>query len=280
MDDIAPTSGVAEARKQLTDPAPAVRNAAAEKLRQALAEGGAASRERGAARWKQRLSAIPLGISAEEFKTATGASAEGRTGSMGGSSMTFRLDDNWTVNAQFDRSDKLRELGPLTASVRPIWVEPPPGYSGRWVTYFANGVVAHDIQYQRGAYERFKAYYDSGQLVYEQRYVNGKIDGAEVGFHRNGAKAYEISHAAGKSVGRWVHWYPNGKMQSEQTYVNGALEGTSMNWREDGSKSTRMDCRAGKETGQAAWDEQGKLLFAHGSAERSPVRAPGSDDQA
>jgi antitoxin component YwqK of YwqJK toxin-antitoxin module len=156
--------------------------------------------------------------------------------------------------------------------LRHVWVEPAKDFTGRWVTYFVNGVTAHDIDYLRGSYRRFRSYYDNGQLVSEQRYVDGKVDGPEVGFHPDGKKAYEIRHAAGKHVGRWVHFYPNGQIESVETWVNGVREGSSVRWREDGTKSVQFDYRAGKETGQAAWDEKGALLYAHGTAEQ--LRSP------
>ncbi len=139
-------------------------------------------------------------------------------------------------------------------------------FTGKWVTYFVNGLAENDIQYTHGEYQRFTTYYDNGQLAYEQRYVGGKIDGPELGYHRDGKRAYAIEHAMGKSVGRWLHWFPNGKVETEQTYVDGELDGSVVHWREDGTKSSRMDYRNGKETGQAAWDEHGKLLYARGTA--------------
>ena len=69
------------------------------------------------------------------------------------------------------------------------------------------------IEYAGGVYRRFRAYYDNGQLIYEQRYVDGEIDGPEIGWHRDGTKAYEGRHAAGKSVGKWART-PNKRLSS------------------------------------------------------------------
>jgi hypothetical protein len=257
--------------QRLADPQQAVRDAAASYVRQTLAADAGASADPGEAFWKKKLASIRPGITAAQFKSATGATSEGTLSSTQSSTTTWRLDDYWTVSVTFDLPDKLRTVGPLGRRARSIWVEPPAkDFSGRWVTYFVNGVVDHDIQYLHGTYERFTANHDNGQVAYEQRYKDGRIDGPEVGFHRDGRRAYEIAHSAGKSAGHWVHWYPNGKVQSEQTYVDGDLDGPSIHWREDGTKSSRIDYRRGKETGQAAWDEQGKLLYARGTAEQAP----------
>jgi hypothetical protein len=261
-----PAGSVGEAVKQLSDPRPSVRDAAAATLRKLLAEDPTAARDPGEAHWRMKLAAIPRGISSEEFARLTGASSEGGASSGRSSTTNWRLDDYWTVTVTFDLPDNLREVGELTRNARRIWVDPGKGYSGAWTTYRVNGVVDHKIEYVGGNYVRFASYYDNGQLVSEQHYKDGAIDGPELGFHRGGQKAYAIEYAAGKPVGRWVHWYANGNLQSEQTYVDGRLDGVTMNWREDGTKSSRIDYRKGEETGQAAWDEHGVLLYARGSA--------------
>lgn len=116
-------------------------------------------------------------------------------------------------------------------------------------------------------YRRFTARFDNGQLASEQTYVDGKIDGSEHGFFRDGAKAYDIQHRAGASVGTWTHWHPNGQKASEQHFVDGKRDGQTYNWRADGSKATLFIYVAGKETGQASWAADGTLQYAHGAAQ-------------
>jgi hypothetical protein len=237
---------------RLADPDPNVRDAAATRIRAALAKEPEANGDPGQAHWQAALARIPKGISAAELSRRLGATTQGGASSGQSSSLIFRLDDHWQVVVYFDIPDRLREVGPLSRGVRHVWVQPPGGYTGRWVTYFVSGATSHDIDYEKGTYKRFTAFHDNGQKAYEQRYVNGKIDGPEVGYHANGTSA--------------THWYEDGKLQSEQHYVNGELDGSSIQYREDGTPSSRIDYRAGKETGQAAWDEQGKLLYARGTA--------------
>ena len=257
---------VEELVKQLSDPRPLVRDVAAANLRKLLAQDPAAARDPGEAHWRKKLAKIPKSISSDEFARLAGASSEGGESSGQSSTITWRLDDYWTVTTYFDLPDNLREVGELAHNPRRIWVDPGKGYSGAWTTYRVNGVVDHAIEYEDGKYVRFASYYDNGRLISEQHYKGGVIDGRELGFHRGGQKAYAIEYAAGKPVGRWVHWYANGNLQSERTYVDGKLDGVTMNWREDGTKSSRVDYRRGEETGQAGWDGHGMLVFARGSA--------------
>ncbi len=261
-----PTSD-AGAVQRLRDPRQAVRDAAAAEIRKAIANNPSAANDPGEAYWKEKLTPIARGITQAAFQAATGATTEGGISSGQSSTTMWRLDDYWTVVVYFDLPDSLREVGPLARRARSLWVEPPKAFTGRWVTYYANGTVDKDIQYNNGVYERFTAYYDNGQLTNVQVYVKGEIDGPEIGYHHSGSKAYEIRYSAGKPAGRWVHWFPNGNKESEQAYLDGKLEGPTMNWREDGSKASRIDYKQGQETGQAAWDEHGTLLYAHGTAQ-------------
>ncbi len=258
---------VANAIARLSSPDPIIRDAAAAELRTMSAKAPAAMGDPGEAFWKAKLAAIKPGITEAQLRALVGATSEAGISSGQTSTVTFRTDDYWTFVAYFDQNGQLREIGSLDRRARAVWVDPPKTISGRWVSYFVNGVIAHDVDYAQGAYRRFAAYYDNGQLTYEQRYVGGNIDGDEVGYHRDGKKAYEIHHAAGKSVGHWVHWYANGNVQMDRTYVDDALDGPMTSFREDGTKSSRIDYRAGNETGQAAWDEHGKLLYKRGTAE-------------
>jgi antitoxin component YwqK of YwqJK toxin-antitoxin module len=267
----APPIDVAATVALLTDPNQAVRDKAAEKLRAALADESVRAKvDRGEAYWKDRIAAATkLGMSIEEVARALDASRTGGASGGGSTSMGFQLDDYWSFAAYFNNRvepEELFKVGPVSRSVRHAWVEPPKGYSGPWVTYYVNGVVSHDIVYKTGSYVRLRVFYANGQRTYEQNYVNGRVEGPEIGFHENGKKAYSIQTFGGVKTGRWTWWHDNGKLASEETYVNGKREGPATRWRADGSKSTVFHYHEGKETGQAGWDESGKQTYATGTA--------------
>ena len=217
--------------------------------------------------WQGKLKAIKVGTPLATILKATKGVSEGQMASGQSSSAIIRLDDNWSTVAYLDGKDRLRQWSPLSQSARAVWVDPPAKHTGSWITYFTNGVIAHDIDYVDGVYRRFTARFDNGQLASEQTYVDGKIDGSEHGFFRDGAKAYDIQHRAGASAGTWTHWHPNGQKASEQHFVDGQRDGQAYNWRADGSKATLFIYLAGKETGQAAWATDGTSQYAHGTAQ-------------
>jgi len=263
-----PPTGTFDLKREtaaLADTGQSVRDCAAAAIRAHLAKHPQAG-DVGEDHWKAKLKSIKPGITQKAFEAATGGKIEGSVGSGRSFSITWRLDDHWVVTTHFDLPDSLRTVDAPQRHARDVWVDPGKSSTGKWVTYFINGQMSHEIRYKNGVYESFRSYYDNGQLVYEQTYINGRIHGPENGFHRNGARAYSITYADGKSTGRWTHWHPDGKLQSEQTYKEGKLHGSNVNYRPDGTKSSRIDYRDGVETGQAAWDETGKLLYARGTA--------------
>jgi antitoxin component YwqK of YwqJK toxin-antitoxin module len=139
------------------------------------------------------------------------------------------------------------------------------GFTGKWKTYFINGVVAGEADCASGNVTHVETYFDNGQLQSSSDVVNGNPDGVAVTFFRDGKKATDGRYAAGKRVGPWVEYHPNGKPYLEATYVDGQVEGIELLRHEDGSLSARIDYHAGVETGQAGWNENGKLEYARGT---------------
>jgi hypothetical protein len=110
----------------------------------------------------------------------------------------------------------------VTPSVRQVWVAPPAGYTGSWVTWHVNGQKAHGIQYRNGKYDGWAiALYDDGSKCYQQHYANGVCYGSDTGWHRNGQKAYEGQYENDNHVGTWRWWKDNGEIESVQEYKDG-----------------------------------------------------------
>ena len=250
------TSPTSPMRKQAT------RDAAAKHLRERKTTG-----VHDVAYWTKRIAEIKIGAPVTDLEAKLSAKSE--TGVSSGQSTTaiYRLDDYNVIQIALDISTKkILYIGEVENVPRSLWVDPPKDFSGHWKTYFVDGKLQRDYEYDHGTYATTSDYYDNGQLVMTRHYVAGKLEGPEVAFHPNGKKAYEGAYKHDQSVGHWVHWFPSGKVASDETYVDGALHGTSTTHRETGEK-TIFEYDHGKETGQAAWDAQGKLEYAHGTAE-------------
>jgi hypothetical protein len=256
--------------KQLGDADPRAREAAAASLRAMAAADAASIGDVGEAYWNAKLASVPAGVSTDKVQEIIGGKAEGGEGGGGGSSMYFALDDFYGVTAYFveDRKthvDTFASFSPLAHHARSVDVVPPPGFTGKWKTYFINGVVAGESDYASGTVTHISSYFDNGQLQSTSDVVRGQPEGVSVTFFRNGKKATDGRYAAGKRVGPWVEYHENGTPYMEATYVDGQVEGPELLRREDGSMQARIDYHAGKETGQAGWNEKGTLEYARGT---------------
>lgn len=120
---------------------------------------------------------------------------------------TYRLDSEWILNCGFqDEGDILIGLE-LVPSMKYVWVEPPEGFTGTWVTYFINGEKARQVDYVNGNYfGTLISYYSSGAKAYEQHYTAAGCDGEDTGYFPSGRISYRAHYKTGKPVGTWI-WY-------------------------------------------------------------------------
>jgi antitoxin component YwqK of YwqJK toxin-antitoxin module len=264
-----PTS--AELVKKLSDPNPQVREAAALSLRTMAAADAAAVGDVGEHFWRAKLATFRPGTSDSEIFRALGPGHPGE-GNGGYLFQRIKLDAYWSVTAELTEDTstgkiRLRRFDALERHAPEAEVGPPPaGFSGKWVSHYINGTVANEHDFVGGVLVRITDYYDNGQVRAVTPYAPGfKEDGMAVSYNRNGTKATEGRYVAGKRSGPWVEYDEKGKSRYEATYVDGEAEGITLHRNLDGTMS-RMDFHAGKETGQAAWDEQGKLIYARESA--------------
>ncbi len=266
-----PTS--AELVKKLGDPDPQVRAAAALSLRTMAAADAAAVGDHGEAFWRAKIAGIRFGTSDDDVGRALGAQGQVSNESGGPWSQTFKLDDYWSVRGAFtaDKTTspetyRLRAWDPPVCWARRVEVSAAPAFTGKWSTYYVNGAIASEAEYDAaGRVVRATDYFDNGRLRSVTAYIDGHEDGLVVTYFRDGAKASEGRYAGGKRTGPWVEYLANGKPYVEVTYVDGEMDGVALYFRDDGTKSRTDYCR-GKETGQAAWDAFGKLEYARGSA--------------
>ena len=170
--------------KVLSDPRNDVRAFAAEALRSILSsDPTSAPNCHEKAFWEQRIARLKAGMTlnealelllpelspAERRKTCQGMACGG-----GGCTGTYRLDDCWMIviysfddrRSRTPRTDRKGLQHDFTAdleqwklgstpsvlepSFRQVWVKPPAGYTGPWVTWHVNGQKANEIQYSNG----------------------------------------------------------------------------------------------------------------------------------
>lgn len=223
----------------LADPRNDVRALAAEAIRAILAaDPSAAPNWHEEAFWKKRIAQVKAGMREKEvlqvlLPDLSVAEREERRemGMAGGGAVTqsYRLDDYWMVCLFYHGVEPSDGIGVLSKAapepfreVRGVWIEPPPKFTGVWVTWHVNGQKAHERHYREGRLDGIaSAFHDDGSKCFEQHYVAGQCHGTDTGWHPNGRKAYEGQHDHGKQVGTWRHWDENGQVESVKDYGDG-----------------------------------------------------------
>lgn len=67
----------------------------------------------------------------------------------------------------------------------------------------------------------FVEYSESGIVLAEGNYVDGKETGLWCSFHGNGQKAAEGNYIAGREEGTWSFWSPTGQPEESVVYEGG-----------------------------------------------------------
>ena len=219
--------------------------------------------------WSAQLAArAKPGMTSEQFAAEFHATSQGGASSGQSTTTIWRLDDLWTVQIFSDQPDALRGVGPLARRVRSVWVDPPKDFTGRWVTYYVTGRVENDFTYAHGVYAQQSMYYDNGRLVMTRRTTSpGSSKAPRPRFTTTAALPTKV-------VTPPTRWSATGctgcPTASSRAIKPTTPTASSMVPRPptgpNGTKQVTFEYSHGVETGQAAWDEHGKLEYAHGSA--------------
>ena len=110
-------------------------------------------------------------------------------------------------------------------------------------TLFTNGQVKEHWQVIRDddqnylAHGRYVSWYENGQKLQEETWVDGKLNG------------------------QFITWYENGMKKQAGYYVDGLMQGLYREWAPDGIKIVEGLMEAGKQQGKwTYWDENGNIF--------------------
>lgn len=174
--------------------------------------------------WDSLLSALKVGTPKtnvlEELRLLK-LSSDGGVGSGNTETEVYRLDDLWTLECSFINSNAGTNLSrrKLTEQLRDVWVEPPPHFTGDWITYYANGQVSHQGHYKDGQPNgQGLGFHPNGSKAIVHHTVNGVAEGEETGFHPSGNISYKGSYKAGAQSGIWIWYNEDGSIQQKRDY--------------------------------------------------------------
>jgi MORN repeat variant len=133
---------------------------------------------------------------------------------------SYRLDDLWLLQCSMNYRENTLIQATLEEMLRHIWVEPPPKFSGLWITYYVNGQKSNEINYQNGIYfGEFIAYHDDGSKIYVQHYDQSGCDGDDTGYYPSGKVMYRAHYKNGTPVGIWTWYREEGSISSTQDHT-------------------------------------------------------------
>jgi len=173
-------------------------------------------------KWSPTVAKIAKGQSKTEILgvlEAFSVTKEMGAGSGQSHSESFRLDDEWILICYFYNEGDILIDRKLTRSIRRVGLSPPKDFTGRWVLYYVNGNISHEIPMKNGHYfGEFIAYHANGAKAYTQHYTKTGIDGADTGYHPTGKVAYTGQYQNGKQAGIWTWYDETGKITSTRTF--------------------------------------------------------------
>jgi len=160
--------------------------------------------------------------------------------------------------------------------------------------HFKNGVLKSQIEYKDGTRTDTskgikdgleKTYYNTGEVAYTVRNIDGKRNGAmdwydrdgkhleriyfKMGkrdgnnkiFYADGTLRIEVNYVNDQKEGVEKYYFSTGKLASEVKYVNGKKEGIQKEYNEDGTLNNEVSYKHGYKEGEKHWyDKKGKVV--------------------
>lgn len=164
--------------------------------------------------WKHRLSWVRPGMILNDvekkLEKVTGQKSKATMVTCGGfsCSQSYRLDYCYVLTIWYaPGNDNKLISSEVVEQLEYKWVEPPPKFTGVWITYYVNGQKSHEINYKDGKYNgQFTSFYTGGSKSVIQHYVDNIAEGEDTGYFPSGRIMYRGVYKAGVQVGMWT-WY-------------------------------------------------------------------------
>ncbi len=130
------------------------------------------------------------------------------------------------------------------------------------VTYFdTKGNVVSKGKMIGKLYEGNWVYYHKGstEIMLEERYVNGKLDGLKTTYYANGNKTEELNYKAGLRDGENLYYSPKGILIKKLNYSNDLLQGPAEYYDGTGQLIIKGQYKADAKDGLWQYYSNGKL---------------------
>ena len=129
-------------------------------------------------------------------------------------------------------------------------------YSLEEVSY--NNSIAYDKEHNLPVTGMVTEHSDTGVLLSETSYKNGKKDGVAKGYFDSGALLIERHFKAGVIVDKVKMYYESGVLAKEQTFKDGKMNGLETRYYQSGKIKRETMYKNGKPTSGFKYSEQGE----------------------
>lgn len=131
---------------------------------------------------------------------------------------------------------------------------------GEW-KILSNGKLLGIETYVDGEKTEGKSFYENGQLMYIEKFKNGKLNGERKVYHRNGQLKTVENLKDGKEIGEWKIYFNDGQLQRTIQYDDkGDAIGEWKWYHPNGKLQSVQNYENGKATKTEYYDEQGNKI--------------------
>ncbi len=186
--------------------------------------------------WEKQLSWVRPGMVLtdveKKLKRMTEQQFKVTAGNCSGGScpQSYRLDHCYVLRISYsvgsydlrnDNKDNQVISAEVIEQMEYRWVEPPPKFTGIWITYFINGQKSREINYNDGKYNgQFISFHADGSKAVVQHYIDNIAEGEDTGYFPSGRIMYRGIYKTGVQVGVWTWYNEDGTIRSTQDHAN------------------------------------------------------------
>jgi hypothetical protein len=133
----------------------------------------------------------------------------------------WQLDDKWALLCGFREPADTVTTCTVESRTRVVVPPLPPGYTGKWTTYYVSGVPRFEAEYKDGVEVGTSfAYWDDGSKSDVWRYDPTGARVEEIGYYYGGT---QMTHqgkytAGGQHTGVWIYYAADGKVLESVDY--------------------------------------------------------------
>ena len=127
--------------------------------------------------------------------------------------------------------------------------------------YYESGKLMEEADYKNGKREGIsKWYYENGLLKGERNYKDGKLDGIIKWYYSTGSLGTEFNYKSGKLEGLTKLYWENGNIKAEHNYKDGKRDGVNKQYYESGELRFIYLFKNGQRISRKTYNRSGKLL--------------------